>query len=87
MSDHESLRQTRDIGVGFWIAGCVLLVLMPLSLIQRYRMGTARRTARGWLATANVVAMSLSAVLFMAAAAFSRVAISSRISCSRRRRA
>lgn len=50
-----------------------VLVLMPLSLIQRYRMGTARRTARGWLATANVVAMSLSAVLFMAAAAFSSI--------------
>ena len=50
-----------------------VLVLMPLSLIQRYRMGTARRTARGWLATTNVVAMSLSAVLFMAAAAFSSI--------------
>src|SRR6476660_3923458 len=30
MSDHESLRQTRDIGLGFWITGLVLLVLMPL---------------------------------------------------------
>ena len=51
----------------------VVLVLMPLSLVQRYRMGTARRTARGWVATANVVAMSLSAALFMAAAAFSSI--------------
>ena len=30
MSDHESLKQTRDIGLGFWITGFVLLVLMPL---------------------------------------------------------
>jgi len=43
----------------------VVLVLMPLSLIQRYRMGTARRRARSWVATANVVAMALSVAFFM----------------------
>jgi hypothetical protein len=46
-----------------------LLVLMPLSLLQRFRMGTARRLARGWLATVNVVAMALSVAFFMTAAA------------------
>jgi hypothetical protein len=50
-----------------------VLVLMPLSLIQRYRVGTARRAARGWLATTNAVAMSLSAVLFITVAAFSSI--------------
>lgn len=50
-----------------------VMILMPLSLVQRYRMGTARRTARGWVATANVVAMTLSACLFLAAAAFSSI--------------
>ena len=50
-----------------------LLVLMPLSLLQRYRMGTARRSARGWVATANVVAMTLSVAFFMTVAALTSV--------------
>ena len=50
-----------------------VLVLMPLSLLQRYRMGTARRLARGWVATVNVVAMVFSAAFFLAAAALTSV--------------
>jgi hypothetical protein len=50
-----------------------LLVLMPLSLLQRYRMGTARRSARGWVATANVIAMSFSVAFFMTMAALTSV--------------
>jgi hypothetical protein len=51
----------------------VVLVLMPLSLLQRYRMGTTRRLARGWVATANVVAMTLSVAFFMTVAALTTV--------------
>jgi hypothetical protein len=39
----------------------VLIALMPLILIQRYRVGTARRMARPWMATFNVALMALSA--------------------------
>jgi hypothetical protein len=47
----------------------VVLALMPLILIQRYRAGRARRLARPWLATVNLVGVSVSAVMFLAGAA------------------
>lgn len=47
----------------------LLIVLMPLILIQRYRVGSARRMARPWVATFNVVAMAFSAICFLAGAA------------------
>lgn len=37
------------------------LVLLPLSIVQRYRVGTARRPARAWVATLNIVGFTLSA--------------------------
>jgi hypothetical protein len=46
-----------------------LVAVIPLSIIQRYRMGTARRRARGWVATINVVGIMLSVALFLAGAA------------------
>jgi hypothetical protein len=46
-----------------------LIALMPLILIQRYRAGTARRLARPWIATINLVAMVFSASFFLVAAA------------------
>ena len=51
------------------VALSVVLLLVPLSILQRYRMGTARQRARGWLATINVAGLSLSAVLFLVSAA------------------
>jgi hypothetical protein len=47
----------------------VVIALMPLILVQRYRMGSARRLARPWLATVHVALTILSAVLFLVAAA------------------
>jgi len=44
------------------------IAVIPLSLIQRFRMGTARRTARKWVATLNLTALALSVVLFLAGA-------------------
>jgi hypothetical protein len=46
------------------------VVLLPLSLVQRYRVGSARRPARGWMVTLNFAGISLSTVLFLLTAAF-----------------
>ena len=51
----------------------VFLVLMPLSLLQRYRVGTSRRMARGWVATLNLAAIVLSSALFLTGAAVTSV--------------
>jgi len=52
------------------VAGIALVALMlPLSLVLRYRAGTARRQARGWVAAINVTAVALSAALLVIAAA------------------
>ena len=51
----------------------VLIALMPLILIQRYRVGSARRLARPWVATLHVVLTALSVVLFLTASAFTAI--------------
>jgi hypothetical protein len=51
----------------------VLLALMPLILIQRYRMGTARRLARPWIATLNLALMALSGIFFLVGAAIAAI--------------
>jgi hypothetical protein len=47
----------------------MLIALVPLSLMLRYRASTARRMARGWVLAINVVAIGLSATLLLVAAA------------------
>lgn len=49
------------------------VALMPLALVQRYRVGTARRAARGWIATLNIVGLGISASIFLASAALTSV--------------
>lgn len=49
------------------------IALMPLTLVQRYRAGTARRPARGWLATINVTGIGISIALFVAGAAVTSI--------------
>jgi len=46
----------------------ILIVMTPLMLVQRYRVGTARRQARPWLATFGVVIMTGSTILFLVGA-------------------
>jgi hypothetical protein len=46
----------------------LLLALMPIILIQRYRVGTSRRLVRPWFVGLNLLLMALSAVLFLAGA-------------------
>ena len=43
-------------------------VLIPISIIQRFRMGTARRPARRWVATINLVGVIASVMLLCVAA-------------------
>ena len=45
------------------IALLLPIVLLPLSIVQRYRVGTARRPARAWVATLNVAGFALSAAI------------------------
>ena len=53
------------------LAFVVLLVplFVPLSLVLRYRAGTSRQRARGWLATFNVIAIAISASLLLLSSA------------------
>lgn len=52
-------------GIGF------MAVMLPLSMIMRYRAGAARRRARGWAASLNFGLSLLSAVVLLTAAAIS----------------
>lgn len=50
-----------------------LIVLIPISIVQRYRVGTSRQRARGWIAALNLGGLSLSAVLFLVSATFTSI--------------
>ena len=47
----------------------LFVVLLPFSILQRYRVGTARRRGRSWVATLNVFFIALSCLIFIWAAA------------------
>jgi hypothetical protein len=51
----------------------VVMALMPLILIQRYRVGSARRPARSWVISLNLVLTAVSAVLFVVGAAVTTI--------------
>jgi hypothetical protein len=55
------------------IVPVALIALIPLLLIQRYRVGTARHIARPWMATLNAGLMMFSAFCFLAGAAVTAV--------------
>ena len=46
----------------------IFVALIPLSIVQRFRVGTSRRQARGWVAKLNLIAVAFSAVLFLVGA-------------------
>ena len=50
-----------------------MVALIPIALVQRYRMGTARQRARGWLTTINLAGLALSATMFLVTAAFTNI--------------
>jgi hypothetical protein len=41
------------------------VLLLPISIIQRYRVGTRRRQARGWVIALNLVGVGISIALFL----------------------
>jgi hypothetical protein len=45
------------------------VLLLPLSLLQRYRVGTRRRPARPWMAALNLTGVSVSSAIFLFSAA------------------
>jgi hypothetical protein len=49
--------------------GAAIVLMLPFSLVMRYRAGRARRQARGWTASLNVAAIVFSVVLFLGGAA------------------
>ncbi len=55
------------------IALLAAVALMPLALVQRYRVGTSRRQARRWIVTVNLVGIALSAGMFLTGAALTSV--------------
>ena len=70
--------------IPFVIALFVLVVFlaMPLSLVMRYRAGTARRLGRRWVATLNLVVLGLSVGIFLWAAALTSFWVSDAFSYS-----
>jgi hypothetical protein len=61
------------------IIGIVLLVvlvstaLFPLALVLRYRAGTSRQLARGWLATINLAGLAISVMFLLTGAAVTSI--------------
>ncbi len=49
----------------------ILMLGVPLSIIQRYRNGTARRRARSWVVAINLFSIALSTALFFVSVAIS----------------
>jgi hypothetical protein len=49
------------------------LAMIPLGLVQRYRVSTRRRAARRWLATLNAAGFLLSSTIFLLGAAVTTV--------------
>jgi hypothetical protein len=50
-------------------AFAVTAAMLPFAIVFRYRYGTQRRRARGWVATVNVVSIAISATIFLVTAA------------------
>lgn len=49
------------------------VALIPFTIVQRYRAGTVRRRARGWLSMVNVIGLSFSIVVFLLSAALTNI--------------
>ena len=49
------------------------IALLPLSIIQRYRIGTSRQRARGWLIAINLFGIAVSTLMFLIGAAITNI--------------
>jgi hypothetical protein len=50
-----------------------MVLMIPLSIVMRYRAGTSRRPARGWMITLNLYAVTISATIFLIGAGFASI--------------
>ena len=55
------------------IVPVVIVLLTPLLLIQRYRVGSSRRAARPWMASLGLVSMMISTTFFIITAATTNI--------------
>ncbi len=53
------------------IVPAIIVLLLPFSIVQRYRAGTARRPGRGWVAAFNTWSLAGSTAIFMIFSAIS----------------
>src|SRR5687767_3020053 len=49
------------------------ILLLPFSMLRRYRVGTSRQQARGWLIAMNAIGFGLSSLMFLAGAAMTNI--------------
>jgi hypothetical protein len=49
------------------------VILIPITLVMRYRAGTARRRVRAWLATINAAGLAVSTAVFLTAAGLTNI--------------
>jgi hypothetical protein len=61
------------VAIAFVAIAILAIALMPVILVQRYRVGTRRQPARGWLLTINFIGIAISSVLFLVGAAFTGI--------------
>ena len=59
-----------------------MVLLVPFSIVMRYRAGTSRRPARGWVITINSYAAMFSAIVFLVGAAVANTWIPNALSYS-----
>lgn len=52
------------------------IVMIPIGVVQRYRVGTRRQKARGWIAAINLLGLSISALLLLLVAALTSIWVS-----------
>lgn len=61
------------LAVAIILIPAVIALCVPLSIVQRYRTGTAKRPARSWVAAANTVLVGVSILTFLVTAAVTNV--------------
>jgi hypothetical protein len=49
------------------------IVMIPVGILQRYRVGTRRQKARGWVAALNVLGLAVSTLLFLIVAGLTSI--------------
>jgi hypothetical protein len=55
------------------LAVLAVIALIPFAIAQRYRVGTSRQRARGWLATLNLAGLLLSCIFLLVGAALTTI--------------